>query len=219
MNNLNGKRFALALFVVFAPCFAWVAYRSGKTPTDIWSALVLAYEAVPMVLFAVGIFVVYGWRLRIFQGWLVPFPDLNGTWRGTIHSTWTNPETGEVVAPIPAILTVKQSFIRISCVVRTSEMTSHSYLASFWIDGDEQIRKLGYSYQSSPRVLVQERSTPHVGSMELELLGQPVKKLSGTYWTTRRTVGEATFEFFTKKWLDEMPANLGQHPMGKPQVS
>lgn len=127
MKNLHPKRFALLLFGVFAVSFIGMSFQRGKTVEDLWSALAIAYKTIPLVL-VVGVFVNWAWRWRIFRGWLVPFPDLNGTWQGTIQSRWTNPETGEVPGPIPVVLTIKQSFTRISCVMRTAEMISRSYL-------------------------------------------------------------------------------------------
>ena len=158
MKNLRAKRFALVLFGVFSVCFIFVALESGKTVNDLWIALAIAYKTIPLVLAAVGLFVTHGWRWGIFRRWLVPFPDLNGTWQGTIQTTWKNPQSGNVPGPIPVILTIKQSFIHISCVMRTAEMTSRSYLADFWLDGDEQIRKLGYSYHSTSLPSVADRS-------------------------------------------------------------
>ena len=213
MKNLHAKRFALALFVVFAVSFCWVAYKSGKTVTDLWSALVIAYKTIPLVLAVVGSFVAHLWRWKIFRGWLVPFPDLNGTWQGMIQTTWKNPENGMTPGPIPVILTIKQSFIRISCVMRTAEMTSRSYLADFWLDGDEQIRMLGYSYHSKPLPSVADRSQQHDGTIIFELVGNPVEKLNGTYWTARKSTGEVVLTFLCKKRLDEFPADVGKHPV------
>lgn len=213
MKNLHSKRFALIIFAVFAVCFCWVAYRSGKGVTDLWGALIVAYKTVPLVLLAVGIFVSYAWRWKAFRGWLVPFPDLNGTWQGTIQTTWRNPETGQTPAPIPVILTIKQSFIRMSCVMRTAEMTSRSFLADFWLDGDEQIRMLGYSYHSQPLPSVAERSHPHDGTIVFELVGNPVEKLNGTYWTARKTTGEVVLTFREPTRLEEFPSDLGKHPV------
>jgi hypothetical protein len=213
MRNLNKKRFAFAIFVVFAICFCWVAYRSGKSILDLWSALVIAYKAIPLVLLVLGIFVSYLWRWRIFRGWLVPFPDLNGTWHGTIQTTWKNPETGLIPAAIPVILTIRQSFIQISCVMRTAEMTSRSFLSDFWLDGNEQIRMLGYSYHSKPLPSVQERSQPHDGTILFELVGEPVEKLKGVYWTSRKTTGEIVLTFLDKNRLDQFPSDLGKHPV------
>src|SRR5438132_266731 len=122
MKNLKPKPFALILFAVFALCFLATAVFSGVAIVDIWSALRLAYKTIPILLLVASLFVAYGWRLPIFRNWLVPFPDLNGTWQGAIQTTWKDPETGKTPGPIPAILTIKQSFISISCVMRTAEM-------------------------------------------------------------------------------------------------
>lgn len=213
MKNLNLKRFALTIFAVFAASFCLVAYLSGKNVFDLWAVLVIAYKTIPIVLAVIAMFVTHFWRYKIFQGWLVPFPDLNGTWQGEIQTTWKNPETNEIPAPIPVILTVKQSFVRISCVMRTAEMTSHSYLADFWLDGNEQIRMLGYSYHSKPLPSVQHRSQPHDGTIVLEIIGNPVGKLKGNYWTARKTTGEVTLTFREKNRLDEFPNDLGAHPV------
>lgn len=213
MKNLHSKRFALAIFVVFATCFCWVAYRSGKNVSNLLSALIIAYKTIPLVLMVVGFFVGYAWRWKIFRGWLVPFPDLNGTWQGAIQTTWVNLETGAIPSPIPVILSIKQSFIHISCVMRTAEMTSHSYLADFWLDGDEQVRMLGYSYHSKPLPTVADRSQPHDGTIVFELIETPVTKLKGTYWTARKTTGEVVLTFREPKRLEEFPDDLGKHPV------
>jgi hypothetical protein len=38
------------------------------------------------------------------------------------------------------LATVWESFLHTSFVMRTEEMVSRSFLADFWIDGDQQIR-------------------------------------------------------------------------------
>jgi hypothetical protein len=143
MKNLKAKPFALLVFGLFAACFVVMAFTSGATVTDVSSALSLAYKTIPILLLIGSLFVAYGWRLPIFRRWLVPFPDLNGTWQGSIQTTWKDPETGEIPGPVPAILTIKQSFISISCVMRTAEMCSRSYFADFWIDRGSTSTKAG----------------------------------------------------------------------------
>lgn len=142
MRHLNLKRFALVIFAVFSLSFITVAYFNENGVSDSWSALIIAYKAIPLVLFVVGLFIAYAWRWKIFQKWLVPFPDLNGTWQGELQTTWTNPETGKIPPPTPVIVTIKQSFLNVSCVMRTVEMTSRGYIADFWLDSDAQIRML-----------------------------------------------------------------------------
>lgn len=212
MKNLKVRPFAFFFFGVFALCFAGLALATGTSITDVWSALKLAYKTVPVVIILWFGFATFAWRWRIFRKWLVVFPDLDGTWQGEIQTTWKDTE-GNTPAPIPAILTIRQTFGRVSCVMRTAEMSSWSYLADFWLDTDEQIRKLGYSYTSTPKLSVQERSDPHEGTMILEIIGDPVSKLKGIYWTTRKTTGEVVLTKRCDERLDDFPDDLGQHPM------
>jgi len=213
MKNLKAKPFAFFLFALFAVSFMCVALATGAQITDIWSALKTAYKTIPILLVLWTVFALYAWKWPIFRNWLVPFPYLEGTWQGNIRTTWKDPHTGEVPGPIPVILTIKQTFGRISCVMRTAEMTSRSYFADFWLDSDEQLRKLGYCYTSAPSITVAERSLSHDGTIALEIIGDPVERLRGTYWTTRKTTGEVTLTFRCWERLDQYPDDLGDHPM------
>ena len=212
MKNIKVRPFAFFLFGLFALVFIALALATGTKVSDVKSAIGLAYKTIPILILVWTGFVTVAWRWRVFKDWLVPFPDLDGTWQGSIQTTWKDAD-GNTPGPIPVILTIKQTFGRVSCVMRTAEMTSHCYFADFWLDTDEQVRKLGYSYTSSPRVLIQERSVPHDGCIVLEIVGDPVSKLKGVYWTTRKTTGEVTLTKRCKNRLDDFPEDLGQHPM------
>ena len=159
-----------------------------------------------------AIFTTWVWRWRYLEGWLIAFPDLNGTWQGVIQSNWKDAE-GKSICPIPTILTIKQSFGRMSCTMRTAEMESHSYLEGFCIDKNAQVRQLCYSFTSRPHAGLRERSTPHDGTMLFNIIGKPVYKLEGEYWTQRQTTGKITLSFRTREMLDELPSDLPAHPM------
>lgn len=218
MKNLQPRPFAYFFFILFAACFAGVAIGTGAEVTDLVAALKIAYKTVPLLIILWAAFAGFAWRWRVFRGWLVPFPDLDGTWQGTIQTTWQDPKSGQTPAPIPVILTIKQSFARVSCVMRTAEMTSRSYFADFWIDSDEQLRKLGYCYTSSTSLSVADRSQPHEGTISLEIIGEPAEKLKGIYWTTRKTTGEVTLTLRCRERLDDFPCDLGAHPMAEKQA-
>jgi hypothetical protein len=212
MKNLNMKPFLslLAAFSVIAMFFA--AMVQGFNPKSFVDVLRL----IPTVATADGIayfvFTVWLWRWKRLQGWLIPFPDLNGTWEGRIQTNWKDAEN-KAPGLIPTILTIKQSFRAMSCVMRTGEMESHSYLEGFCIDPEAQIRRFCYSYQSRPRIGLRERSTPHDGTILLNIVGKPVQKLEGEYWTQRQTTGTVTLQFRTRELLDELPTDLARHPM------
>jgi hypothetical protein len=214
MNNLNKKAFALVIFTAYIICFSALALHEGKSPADLWAMVKIGYHSIPLVLVLVGFFVGYAWKWRVFRGWLVPFPDLNGTWQGMLQSTWIDPQTQQRIAPIPIIVTIRQTFIHLSCVVRTAESSSHSFIADFWLDAANQVRKLSYSYQNQPKPTVVNRSPPHSGTALFEIIGTPVTKLKGTYWTERKTTGEMELVFRQRELLEEFPNDLGPHPNG-----
>ena len=215
MTNLNVKYFVYILIAISAVFWSILAALGG---VELGQATAF-FRAFPQVVTAdlvcITLFAKWLWKWKLFQGWLVPFPNLNGTWIGSITSSWVNPETGSTIPPIPATIAIKQSFFKISCVVRTDEMRSDSYTEGFRIDPDRQIKQLVYTYSSRPRPSVSDRSAPHDGSVVLDVIESPVKKLMGRYWTERNTTGEMDFEFREKKILDLLPSDLEPHPLQK----
>lgn len=183
-----------------------IAFFSGLNLSKILHFFKVLPEVATMDLILLSFFVKWGWKLKLFKGWLVPFPDLNGTWEGQITTTWINLETGESPSPIKAFLTIKQTFSKMSCVLRTEEMTSYSYSEGFKLDSENQIKQLSFSYTSKPRTTVKDRSPVHEGSIVFDIIGTPAKKLKGEYWTSRKTTGEIIMAFREKKLLDEYPS-------------
>ena len=212
MKNLNMKPF-LYLFAGFSAVALFVtAAIQGFNLRNFLDVLKLIPSVATADCAAYFIFTTWLWRWKRLQGWLIPFPDLNGTWQGTIQTNWKDAD-GKTPGPIPTILTIKQSFARISCVMRTGEMESYSYVEGFRIDKDAQIRKLCYSYTSSPKTALRDRSTPHDGTMLFNIMGESANRLEGEYWTQRRTTGTVKLSLKTKRLLDTLPANMPPHPM------
>ena len=206
MRNLNLKPFLFILVGFSGLVWFAIATVSGLNMEKLYDFMQPIPKVVTADLLLAGFFMKWGWRWKWLQGWLVPFPDLNGTWQGHIQTNWKDAE-GKTPGPIPAILTIKQSFGCMSCVMRTGEMQSHSYLEGFWIDKDAQVRRLCYSYTSRPKTALRDRSTPHDGTMLFNIIGKPVLKLEGEYWTQRQTIGTVTLTFRTKNLLDELPSD------------
>lgn len=213
MKNLNYKNFIWIMLGISA--FVWwtIAKIKGIDLSDLWILL----KQIPNVAFVNGIlfaaFAKWGWKFKAFQGWLVPFPNLNGTWQGTIQTSWVDPKTNKSPDPIPVMLTIKQSFLHLSCVMRTAEMVSHSFAEDFKIDREKQIKQVVYSYMSKPTVNLSERSVIHEGTIIFDILGSPVNKLSGQYWTARKTTGVIELAFREKILRDQLPPDFDKHPM------
>jgi hypothetical protein len=213
MRNVTIKSFIYLLVGISAAAWFFLAYIGGLDLSKIKDFFGLIPKVVSFDLLIIAAFVKWGWKLKVFRGWLVPFPNLNGTWVGSIYSDWKNPETGKKPPRIPVMLTINQSFFHISCKMRTSEMESSSYSEGFLIDPDRQIKNLAYSYTSRPRLSLNERSTPHDGTAVFQIIENPNKKLAGRYWTERLTKGEIALEFYSEELLEELPGDLGEHPV------
>lgn len=213
MKNINIKYLVYLLLGISGVAWYCIGLFSGVDLSKFWEFIKLLPNVAMVDLFFIGIFVKWAWKWKILHDWLVPFPNLEGTWQGTILSSWINPKTNDKVAPIPCILSIKQSFTKISCVMRTHEMASHSFGEEFRIEADNQIRQLCYSYTSRPLPSINNRSQIHDGTIVLSIIGKPVKKLSGHYWTARKSTGEIELIYRCKEILDEMPEDMTQHPM------
>lgn len=212
MRNINLKPFLFILLGISGIAWFIAAQARGLNLENFLDFVKPIPIVVTVDLIVIGFFLRWIWRWRCLQGWLVPFPDLNGTWQGKIQTNWKN-EQGVTPGTIPVILTINQTFGRISCVMRTAEMESRSYKEGFQIDKDRQIKQLCYSYTSKPKSSLRERSTPHDGTILFNIIGKPVDKLVGEYWTERHTTGRVTLSFYTKEKLDELPSDLPHNPM------
>jgi hypothetical protein len=202
-RNLNEKWFAwfciATTVVVFLIAMAVKKLELAKA-SDIFSGV---STTITVDLLFWWVFSTWMWKLKIFAGWLVEIPDLNGTWKGELRSTWKNPKTGKRIKPIRTTLTVRQTLNRISCVMRTDEMTSRSFSEGFKVDGGGQICQLTYLYSSEPIMTVQHRSPNHLGAVRLDF-GQNPKKLRGMYWTQRDTKGDVELDFHSNELIEQV---------------
>lgn len=214
MKYLNRKIFIwllLGVSVVFYLLYLLLFPLTENTLLNYLKPIttVVTFDTFLAILFAKWI-----WKCKLLYSWLVPFPNVNGTWKGTIKTNWIDGKTGKKPAPIPAILTIKQSFTNISCVMRTGEMNSYSFISGFIIDKENQILRLVYSYDSIPKQTVKDRSPQHFGTMYFDLIKNGDKKeLSGDYWTGRETTGRVELEFWKTEHLEKYPEELGNHPV------
>lgn len=213
MKNVVLKSSVYLLIGISAITWFVLALFSGLNLSAANDFFGLVPKVVSIDLLIIGVFVKWGWKYKHFRGWLVPFPNLNGSWVGKIYSDWVNTETGKGIPPIPVMLTINQSFFHISCMMHTTEMKSHSVSEGFNIDNDRQVKQISYIYTSRPRIRLNQRSLPHDGAIVFDIIESPNKKLIGRYWTERKTVGEIALEFYDNRILEEIPNELGKHPV------
>lgn len=216
MKYLNKKIFVwliIGISVLFYLAYLLLFPVKDKTLFNFLKPITTVVTLDTIVIF---LFTKWVWKWKLLYSWLVPFQNLNGTWKGEIKTNWIDEKTGKKPAPIPVILTIKQSFTNISCVMRTGEMNSYSFIAGFVIDKENQILRLVYSYDSIPKQTVKDRSPQHFGTMYFDIINIGGKKeLNGDYWTGRETTGRVELEFWKKTYLEKYPVELGEHPVSK----
>lgn len=88
MRNVTLKNSLYMLVGISALAWFAIAYISELDLSKIIDFFGLIPKVVSFDLLIIAIFVKWGWKHKIFRGWLVPFPNLNGSWVGFIHSDW-----------------------------------------------------------------------------------------------------------------------------------
>lgn len=142
----------------------------------------ISYSITTISVFAF-LFVSFAWKWKVFRGWLVPFPNISGKWKGYLDSSY---EGASIRIPID--LCIRQTFLHIQIKLSTEESKSNSIVAAFNIDNDRNIKQVCYTYRNEPMAKFQERSPIHYGSVILDI--DKDDKMSGKYWTGRRTIGD-----------------------------
>lgn len=136
-----------------------------------------------------GLFNRYLWRTWPFSK-LVRRPNLNGTWKAELRSTYVDPATGETRGLIDAYVAIRQTFTTLSVRLLTAgDHESFLVASSFDINADGTTYVYGV-YQGVPSISDRKAvSVIHYGSFRYKVIGSPVAALHGHYWTDRETGG------------------------------
>jgi hypothetical protein len=138
------------------------------------------------------------WAWPVFHPWLTSQPDLRGTWKGMLVSDWIDPHTQQHRLPTEVYYVIRQTYSTIDIRMLTVESMSESLSGNVFSD-KVGVYKLAVTYRNIPRLLERARSPVHHGGALLNLIGKPIHKLDGEYWTDRDTGGELTFTVRTRK--------------------
>lgn len=137
------------------------------------------------------------WRQPWLHGWFFKRPDLRGTWRVEIQSSYIRPETNERVSQIVCYMGVKQTLSTLQMHLMTPESES-------WFIADH-VRQSpngnGFQiigvYTNEPNVHLRDEriSEIHHGAIIIETHGSTLKPttLTAKYWTDRKTTGTMDF--------------------------
>src|SRR5258706_16475794 len=89
----------------------------------------------PYSISVAAVFVAFEFFDRWLWRWgpiplLVGRPVVRGTWRGTLRSTWMDPESGAQAKPIPLFLVLRQSYSKLDARLITEDSSSISLVSS-----------------------------------------------------------------------------------------
>jgi len=182
----------LALLSVFATWLlyevvTWIGRQTGLTP--------------PWWLEIPSIITFYGVSYKIFDKWLwrkpiirqlglVRIPDLNGTWKGQIKSSYDDFKEEH-----DATVKIFQSWTQIEVVQETKESKGRSFIAAVHTKEPDAIR-LFFMYQNIPEIDADPGMRSHFGAAQL-ILSADGKSLTGDYYNCgrdRTTWGKLHFD-------------------------
>lgn len=137
------------------------------------------------------------WKLKFLQGFLFDRPDIRGTWKVTIQSSWVNPETKQGIPPISAYAAVTQTASKLEIHLLTPESESCLLAHSIKPSTCASRFEIAVAYANKPNVSLRGvRSERHVGAAVIATHGSKKYKptaLEADYWTDRKTVGHMEF--------------------------
>lgn len=194
--TLKLERLHISIFVAIA-AMIWlgVLWLQG-TPVSLEHARPVSSVVGALVLCAM-LLERFLWRHRVLHGWFVKRPDLRGTWRVELQSTYVRPETGERVPLIVCYMGVKQTLSTLQMHLMTPE--SESWFIADHVrpspNGDG-FQVIGV-YTNEPNVHLRDEriSEMHQGAIIIETHGPASRPttLTGKYWTDRKTTGTMDF--------------------------
>lgn len=201
------KREVLIYLTLGVTLAIWVCVlQATGTPLSInWEAIKKLPDVVTIFVAVSFAFTRWMWRWKIFKGWLVRVPDIQGTWAGDFQSTWVNPETQQGIPPMKMILVVRQTFSTLSCTMFTKESESYSRAAQIAAEKETGAITVSYNYTNRSKANIRYRSPIHDGAAHLRVVTLPHRMLEGEYWTGRCTTGTMKLEFHSKDLLEAFP--------------
>ena len=143
----------------------------------------------------------WAWKLRLFQ--LLPgVPrDISGTWETALESLWTDPKTKKSPAPKTVYVVIRQTSSSVAVTLISNESKSKSSIARVIKEDGSWL--VHYLYTNEPQVDLRLRSPIHHGSGVLSIVGNPAKRIAGSYWTDRDSKGKLALSKRSRKSAED----------------
>lgn len=195
VSGLLLRAIAIIISVVFVIA-SWIATGTPDTAFIRYFSLAVLFASLALTVWDKWL-----WKIPLVQRFPSVSRDVSGTWETQLESFWVNPDTGKRTPIKTVYVVVRQTSSRVSVTLISNESNSKSSMAR--VVQEDGTWVLHYLYTNEPDVTVEHRSRIHHGSGVLSVVGNPVKRLSGRYWTDRETKGKLTLERRTRKLAED----------------
>jgi hypothetical protein len=200
---MAGERYIKAIIYFAATVFTVLLYVHHEAIKSAW--LQYLSTAIVVVLYAVMLFDLWLWKLRILHGWFVKRPVVDGSWKVELRSHWIDPTTGAGVGPVNGYAVIRQTLSTLSLRLLTAESNSE-LVGTEIVCSVDGLYCISGVYRNEPRYEVRERSPIHYGAVWLRIIDEPSQRLVGHYWTDRKTGGEMELSRRQKKRVQTFEA-------------
>lgn len=166
---------------------------------------------VGIIVFLIFAYDKWIWKFPLINPHIIKIPNLNGTWKGVLESSYIDPNTNEKIAPIIAFIVITQTQSSINVRQITKESSSDLLSGEVYCDKSGMYNIVGV-YSNEPKLLIQERSPIHYGGLRLKVQRGDCLSLEGEYWTTRNTNGTMFFDQHISEFLDNFDNAMNKLP-------
>jgi len=184
MISINQLKVILVLSVIL-----WAIVLSIKQvplSIDLWSP----YPIVLAILSAImWIYDKWLWKWWIIHRWFVKTPNINGTWKGHLRTTYVDTATKKPAEKEIFYMSICQTYSKLFIRAVFKRSSSVLKISSIEKSDDDQYM-VGGIYTNEPQLSERASSPIHYGGVFITIVGNPPTELKGQYWTDRNTAGE-----------------------------
>jgi hypothetical protein len=192
---MNEKQIIKIVIFLYSVLIFTLSVVTGKSIDDNLFRWISGVTSLVVIIWTV--YDKWIWRKWVFKylSQLLQIPIIHGTWKGKLK--YERDEDGNS-DEVDVYVAINQTLSSISiCSFFEKPSTSKSITAK--IEKEEPGRKkLVYLYKSEAPYGKRDNNRPHDGISVLDLIGNPVKKLLGSYFTERKGAGTIVLDKYSK---------------------
>lgn len=191
MMRERTKNIITALLLVYGVTFIFLLWFVKVLDwNEAWNARAQLTAAIAPTVILGEVFRRWLWRFPPFS-WLVKVPNLNGTWKGKLRSSYED-DDGRNLRPIPVTLFIEQTLTNIHLTFQTDSMSSRSKSMSATLAFIEDTKRAQLIYTYCNDGNATKGWNKHCGTVILDIEGNRPTELRGNYFTDRepQTKGE-----------------------------